>query len=365
MAVRLTIPGTVAAMALLAGCGSLNMDLRRLDSSTASTDAAQVTTAPRPAPDARGLISYPGYQVAVAQQDDTVSDVAARVGVPAEELARFNGLPDGVPLREGETLVLPAAAAAPGVDVAAVAGTALDRAGDTPTASGVTTAALPGPEPTRHRVQPGETAFSISRMYGVTPRALSDWNGLDSQFTVRTDQILLIPVAMEAPQGQALTTPGQGSVAPEPPSAATPLPLEDEPPVAEAAPAPEEPDLSEGRTDNSRLLMPVSGSVIRAYDKGKNDGIGIAAEAGSDVRAAEAGTVAAITRDTDQVPIIVLRHEGSLLTVYAGVDAVAVEKGDTVKRGEAIAKIRASGQPYLHFEVRDGFESVDPMPYLN
>ena len=35
-----------------------------------------------------------------------------------------------------------------------------------------------------------------------------------------------------------------------------------------------------------------------------------------------------------------------------------------VKRGQAIAKVRASSPAFLHFEVRQGFDSVDPMPYL-
>ena len=32
---------------------------------------------------------------------------------------------------------------------------------------------------------------------------------------------------------------------------------------------------------------------------------------------------------------------------------------------EQIAVVRAAAPPFLHFEVREGFESVDPAPYLN
>ncbi|MFW5655922.1 MAG: murein hydrolase activator EnvC family protein, partial [Roseicyclus sp.] len=110
--------------------------------------------------------------------------------------------------------------------------------------------------------------------------------------------------------------------------------------------------------------MPAQGSIIRGYQKGKNDGIDIAARAGSQVRAAADGTVAAITRDTDQVPILVLRHEDNLLSVYANIDGIAVEKGDRVSRGQAVATVREGSPAFLHFEVRKGFESVDPMPYL-
>ncbi len=111
--------------------------------------------------------------------------------------------------------------------------------------------------------------------------------------------------------------------------------------------------------------MPVSGSIIRAYAKGRNDGVDISADAGSPVVAAADGTVAAITRDTDQVPIVVLKHAGNLLTVYAGVDQLTIKKGDKVKRGQKIAVLRAGSPSFLHFEVRQGLESTDPVPFLN
>lgn len=46
------------------------------------------------------------------------------------------------------------------------------------------------------------------------------------------------------------------------------------------------------------------------------------------------------------------------------IDAISVKKGDSVKAGQAIAKVRAGAQG-LHFRVRKGYDSVDPMPYLN
>jgi murein DD-endopeptidase MepM/ murein hydrolase activator NlpD len=140
--------------------------------------------------------------------------------------------------------------------------------------------------------------------------------------------------------------------------------------VATTVETPGGPDLSTTATtasDTTRLMTPIAGAsrIVRPYSKGKNDGIDIAASAGTPVRAADAGTVAAITRDTEGVPIVVVRHEGDLLTVYAGVDALKVEKGSRVSRGQEIAAIRAGDPAVLHFEVRQGFESVDPGPYLN
>ena len=224
----------------------------------------------------------------------------------------------------------------------------------------------------RHKVARGETAYSIARYYNVPVKSLAEWNGLSADLSVREGQYLLIPVPAAAPtappEAEPVTPPGAGSPTPLPPSAAEPLPAQDEPPAAAAAqtdPA-AAPDLGDNRSAASagKLAMPVSGPVMRAYAKGKNEGIDISAGAGAPVVAAAAGTVAAITRNTDGVPIVVIRHDGNLLTVYGGIDALSVEKGTRVTRGQPIAKVRAGDPSFLHFEVRQGFVSVDPMTYL-
>ncbi|MCG6901699.1 MAG: peptidoglycan DD-metalloendopeptidase family protein [Rhodobacter sp.] len=375
----------VGLLALAACTDGLDLDLRDVAGGFDTSDAARLRTERRPNPDDRGIISYPNFQVAVARRGDTVADVAARVGVDGAELARHNGIDLNARLRAGEVIALPGRVAEPSsatgvgpiapsgnIDITTLAGDALDRAD---ARAPVQTAAAPvqtGTEPIRHRVVRGETAYSISRLYRVSVRSLADWNGLGSDLTVREGQILLIPVARgsEPPVRTAAretTVPGQGTPAPIPPSAAKPLPKETAL-AANSAPLPASPNLAGDRTAASgkaRLLMPVSGNIIRGYQKGKTDGIDIAAKAGTSVRAATDGTVAAITRDTDQVPILVLRHANNLLTVYANIEDVKFEKGDKVARGQTIATVRGTDPSFLHFEVRQGFDSVDPEPYLN
>lgn len=364
----------------LAGCADTNLDFDMRDAfggPFSTSEAARNASAARPAADDRGVISYTDYQVVVSRNGDTAASIAARLGVDAGALARFNGLSPDTVLREGEVLALPTRVAeAPGtVDIAAIATGAIDRAElpDTasdaaPVAQATPSAPLPGATPQQHKVQRGETAYSVARLYDVSVRALADWNGLGPDLVVREGQVLLVPLAVEtqatavAPAA-ATTAPGEGSVAPLPPSSSTALPEPE--PVAAVPDAPELGQFQTGASDTASFAFPVAGRIIRDYDKGKNDGIGIAANPGTPVVAAGDGEVAAITRDTDQVPILVLRHPGNLLTVYANVGDIAVEKGDTIKRGQQVAAVAPGDPSFLHFEIREGIESVDPVPYLN
>ncbi|WP_143526169.1 peptidoglycan DD-metalloendopeptidase family protein [Roseivivax lentus] len=371
-------------LALGACEGPMDFDLRPTDANT--SDAALNAVGDRPAADARGVISYPAYQVAVARRGDTLGDVAARVGLPVGELARYNGIEGNDVLREGEIVALPRrvsepSAATGAVDISALASSAINSAPATPVPAGTVAPAPGGVEPVRHQVSRGETAYSIARLYNVTPRALADWNGLDQNYSVREGQYLLIPVATGTGGGTrsaAVSAPGAGSPTPTPPSAAEPLPpapVSDGtalPPAsgnasaaAPATPAPDVGPVSEPASSGGAFRMPVAGTIIREYAPGTNDGIDIAAPAGTPVAAAASGTVAAITTNTDGIPILVIKHPDNILTVYTHIDGISVSKGDAVSRGQTIAKVRAGDPARMHFEVRDGFDAVDPNLYLN
>ncbi len=376
---------------VLVGACSENADVDLRDSATglATAEAARQALEVRPKADARGVISYPNYQVAVARQSDTVTDIANRLGIDANELARYNGLKPESGLRHGEIIALPRRVAvfspeagadgtgsilpAEEVDITTLAGDALDRVeseANTNSARGALAERSTGTESVRHQVVRGETAYSIARLYRVSVRSLADWNGLGPELTVREGQYLIIP-STDASQavpdsGRRTTAPGEGSPTPVPPSASTPLPEEEPEPELETQDQPSSSPAGERSTtsDNARLVMPVSGGIIRAYEKGKNDGIDIAADSGTQVVAAADGSVAVITVDTNLGKILVLRHADDLLTVYANIDNLTVQQGDTISRGQTIAEV-GSEADYLHFEVREGVDSVDPLIYLN
>lgn len=378
---------TAAVLALTACTQPLDFDLRGAGGAFSTAPSVQTVTADRPTPDSRGVISYPSYQVAVARRGDTITDVANRVGLPASELASFNGIAADVTLRSGEVVALPRRVAEPSgtsatigtgaiqssrVDVTTLAGNAIENSAPTPVATPPAPAPKPlpdtGQEPVRHQVERGETAFTIARLYQVPVKSLAEWNGLGADYAIREGQYLLIPIARVAPPSSttaATTAPGTGSPTPTPPSATTPLP-EDDTANPPDIPSPNTQVADVGQASQSaKMALPVQGSIIRGYSKGRNEGIDIKADPGAPVKAAADGTVAAITASSDGVPIVVIRHVDNILTVYANVDQVSVAKGDKVKRNQPVAALRATEtDAYVHFEVRDGFDSVDPSPFL-
>lgn len=365
-------------------------DMRNLGGGFDTTEAAR-NLANRPRPDDRGVISYPNYQVVVANRGETVRQIATRLDLDANALAAFNGVDADVPLRRDEIVALPARVAEPSpetgavttgpiqppeVNVTALATDAIDRAGEqsTPVAAPATQPQT-GTEPGLHRVARGETAFQIARLYDVPVAALGEWNGLGSDLTVREGQQLLIPVAGATPPSPAVTSPavtspGAGSRTPTPPSAVAPLPEVDATPQtpATAPAAPPAPEIGEQTTPSpatsAPFIYPVQGSIIREYNPGRNEGIDIGVPAGTSVKAAANGTIAAITQNTNGAQIIVVRHTGNILTVYVNVDDLSVAKDDTVTQGQSIANVAEGSPSFLHFEVRDGLESVDPADYL-
>ena len=378
---------TGVALAALAACNDFDPDFRDIGNGFDTTNS--VANLPnRPRPDDRGVISYPNYQVVVADRGETVRQIATRLELDANELAAFNGVDADVALRRDEIIALPARVAepspatgalttgpiqAPEVNVTTLASDAIDRAGEqtiTPTPAAATPQT--GQEPGLHRVARGETAFQIARLYDVPVAALAEWNGLGSELMVREGQQLLIPVAGATPPRApaVVSTPGQGTQTPTPPSAVVPLPDEDAVPqtAATAPAAPAAPDIGQVTTPtpatSAPFIYPVQGSVIREYNAGRNEGIDIGVPAGTTVKAAAAGTIAAITQNTNGAQIIVVRHTGNILTVYVNVSNLTVSKDDTVSQGQAIASVADGSPSFLHFEVRDGLESVDPADYL-
>jgi len=119
--------------------------------------------------------------------------------------------------------------------------------------------------------------------------------------------------------------------------------------------------------NSKRFEWPVHGKILSRYGNNANkfnDGINIAATAGTPVTAASEGKVAYIGNNVEGYGnLVILKHDNDIMTAYAHLDDIAVERGAQVKKGESIGTVGKSGnitQPQLHFSVRKGKKTVDP-----
>lgn len=362
------LPLLLAAGLALTACGGATPPGG--DATTAAPPTAGAV--PNVAPDSRGVITYATYQVAVARPGDTIATVASRVGTTPEAIASRNALPQDYILRAGEVLLLPDSVTRPaeGFDTDVVTTQPLGGPPTTATSTAPDSGAPfqngqtdPLIDPVRHRVEPGETAFSIARLYGVSVTALASWNGLGPDLAVRENQELLIPIVSDANRivGAADdTAPGQATPVPAPPSASAPLPADI------TAAVPESPDLGAQRTPpGGRLAAPVSGPVVREYNAASPNGIGFDVAAGTAVQAAAPGEVALISEALGGLGTIVLvRHRDDLITTYSTLSDVRVKEGDRVTTGQVLGVVADRENPELQFDVFRGTTSVDPTPYI-
>jgi murein DD-endopeptidase MepM/ murein hydrolase activator NlpD len=224
-----------------------------------------------------------------------------------------------------------------------------------------------------HTVESGDTLYSLGRQYGVSPFAIADLNGLSRSKALSLGQHVRIPAGGVAQQAKTVKL--KPVAAEEIADNANDLPAEQ---VAEAVPT-KKPlvlkPVAEAPADAGALAMrwPVKGKVISGYGAKpnglKNEGINIAVPEGTSVRAAEGGVVAYAGNELKGYGnLILIRHAGGYVTAYAHASELMVKRGDTVKRGDVIAKAGQTGavqSPQLHFEVRKGASALDPYKYLS
>lgn len=99
-----------------------------------------------------------------------------------------------------------------------------------------------------------------------------------------------------------------------------------------------------------------------------HEGVDLRAPLGTSVYSAEHGVVVyAGQKIRGYGKMVIIKHPSGLSTVYAHNSRLLVKRGQRVQRGRQIAFSGNTGQstgPHLHFEVRDGIASVDPLRIL-
>jgi murein DD-endopeptidase MepM/ murein hydrolase activator NlpD len=305
------------------------------------------------------------------KRGQTLYSIARAYNVPVTELARANNITIRHAVRVGETLQVPGQYQA---------------------------ASAPAPRPSlgdgaAHMVRSGETLFSIGRAYNVSPFAIAEANNLPRNYSVKTGEQLRIPGGgRQIARNDADAAPVERDSSRQKPQIQQDEPEVGEEPAADAPAetadsadqAAEQPtaEQQQASTDSepepepaadAGFRWPVRGKVIATFGQKpngtRNEGINIAVPEGTSVRAAESGVVAYAGNELKGYGnLVLLRHENGWVTAYAHNKDLFVRRGDTVKRGDVIAKAGQTGSvtsPQLHFELRKGATAVNPVKYLS
>ncbi|MBA4131334.1 MAG: peptidase M23 [Hyphomicrobium sp.] len=322
-----------------------------------------------------------GQEIEV-QRGDTLYGISKRHNVSLNELMRVNNLTSPA-LKPGQKLALPS-------------GKAVARPRPAPAP---VVAAVPAPAEWTgsYTIKAGDSLYNVARQNKVKLDDLQRYNGIADVRRVKPGTVLKIPgvagaVMAEAPatptSAPALTPPAQPPVTANAPSvpmepaapSATPKILNsganDEKKVAALDPgtaaAVTNPAPASGSVADGKLRWPAKGRIIAGFgprsDGTHNDGINISVPNGTDIHAAETGSVAYAGSELKGYGnLILVRHDNGLVTAYAHASEILVKRGDRVNRGQVIAKAGKTGavdQPQLHFEVRRDQTPVDPTGYL-
>jgi murein DD-endopeptidase MepM/ murein hydrolase activator NlpD len=304
---------------------------------------------------------------------DTLEIIAHRYHVTPAEILAANGYKGPRALSPGQQLVIPHPGAVAAAPAALPAAPLAPRPVATlaPAASSV------------HFVNHGETLAGIAHQNHIPLAELARVNNLNPSSPLKLGARLTVPgkaVAAAAPAAPVAAVPQAVATVPAPAPTtrvATAGPVQSAR-LAQANPAPEQKEEQPARPAETTSALPTfrwpaRGKVVTSYGaktNGKaNDGINIAVPEGTPVKAAEDGVVAYAGNELKGYGNLVLvRHANGYVTAYAHASELLVKRGDTIKRGQVIAKSGQSGEvasPQLHFEIRKGSSPVDPLQFLN
>ena len=304
----------------------------------------------------------------------TLYGIAKANHMSVQQLAEANRMKAPYTVSQGQELRIPGAHVASMPE--ATKPKSVSLAEEEQTSAPVIKTARPGG---LYTVASGDTLFSIGRKYSVSPYTIADLNKLPHNKALALGQSLRIPAGTNASVAQSdapQKEDANASDASSPQVATADIPAK----KTGTLTLPKEPTTDPVATlatpidagSNLALRWPLKGKVISGFGAKpnglKNEGINIAVPEGTNIQAAEGGVVAYAGNELKGYGNLVLvRHAGGYVTAYAHASQLMVKRGDTVKRGDVIAKAGQTGavqSPQLHFEVRKGATALDPNKFL-
>lgn len=181
----------------------------------------------------------------------------------------------------------------------------------------------------------------------------------------------------EDPAPSATTAPTEAASAP---TADDPIPTDTQTDPAETLPAETLPSVVEP----VMISLPVQGQIVTGYtvdrliynpttqDHRIHDGLDIAAEAGTPVRAVADGTVSRVYQDDTMGNTVVIEHPDGYTATYSSLaEDIPVRSGDAVRKGQTVgfvglsALVETAVGAHVHFSIRLDGQSVDPKDFLS
>ena len=325
---------------------------------------SEITGSVQPPPPPPPAWSWNGGTAITVAPGETLDMIARRHAVPASVIMEANHIANPADIRVGQHLVIPRYHRAP--TAYAPPTTRIATVPDAVSVGSPRTALAPTAGV--HVVAPGETLNSIARLYGTSVMVLAKANNIPPYTMVRIGQRIAIPDAGGRRRAERPAPQPRQEVAnvPSPHAAYNANPVAPPPvqqtPVQSAEPV--------GAIPSFR--WPARGHVIAGFGRtlngSVNDGIDVALPEGTPIKAADDGVVAYAGNELQGYGnLVLIRHSNGFVTAYAHASEILVQRGQTVKRGEVIAKSGETGNvksPELHFEVRRGATPVDPEQFL-
>jgi murein DD-endopeptidase MepM/ murein hydrolase activator NlpD len=335
--------------------------------STASIPPAQAPYAPAPqnhvasiqpvGGSAAGWSIVGGSPIVVAQGDDAES-VSRRYGVPTAALIKSNGLSSGSQIHAGMHLVIPVYSASGEPSGAKPKKVAADDAADV--------------SPAKHGKAKAKdmTADAAPKAKSNAKSDARDEKLASKSADKKSEKVADKGADKSAGKASTAKVEAKNDAASQTTTAKKSQP--DVTPTASVKPNETAAAMTSAEADAAGVApefrWPARGRIIDAFKAGGNDGINIAVPEGTSVRAAESGVVAYAGDELKGYGnLVLIRHPNGFVTAYANNGELDVKRGETVKRGQIIAKSGQTGNvnsPQLHFELRKGSTPVDPTSYL-
>lgn len=128
-------------------------------------------------------------------------------------------------------------------------------------------------------------------------------------------------------------------------------------------------------SDVGKLDWPVEGQVLYRYGRVVNpnntttrwNGVGIAAAAGTGVKAVAGGTVVLAEPFGTYGQTVIVSHGDGDFSVYGSLARIDVRKGQAIQKGQSLGAVGRADpdmDAHLHFEIRPKGRAVDPMEWL-